>query len=36
MNMLPIEKQFEIMDLIYQNLPEREIATRANVPKNTV
>ena len=36
MNILPIEKQFEIMDLIYQKLPDREIATRANIPKSTV
>jgi len=36
MNILPIEKQFEIMDLIYQKLPDREIATRANKPKSTV
>jgi hypothetical protein len=36
MNVLPIEKQFEIMDLIYQKLPYHEIATRANVPKSTV
>ena len=36
MNVLSIEKQFKIMDLIYQKLPYREIATRANVPKSTV
>ena len=36
MNVLSIEKQFKIMDLIYQKLPCREIATRANVPKSTV
>jgi hypothetical protein len=36
MNVLPIEKQFEIMDLIYQKLPTRVIARRAKVSKSTV
>ena len=36
MNVLPIEKQFKIMDLIYQKLPYREIATRVKVPKSTI
>jgi len=36
MNVLPIEKQFEIMDLIYQNLSIRVIAKKANVSKSIV
>jgi len=36
MNVLPIEKQFEIMDLIYKKLPTRVIARQANVSKSTV
>ena len=36
MNVLPIEKQFEIMDLIYQKLSTRVIARRANVSKSIV
>jgi transposase len=36
MNVLPIKKQFEIMDLIYQGLPIRVIARRANVSISTV
>lgn len=36
MNVLPNEKQFEIMDLIYQDLSKRVIAKKANVSKSTV
>ena len=36
MNVLPIEKQFEIMDLIYKKLSIRVIAKKADVSKNTV
>lgn len=36
MNTLPVKKQFEIMDLIYQNLSTRMIARRTNLPKSTI
>jgi hypothetical protein len=36
MNTLPVKKQFEVMDLIYQKLPIRVIARRTNLPKSTI